>query len=408
MRDARLKHPDQHLVTFKSDIAGAFLTLPAHPIWQPRQVVRVDDIMRLVRCQILGCRGSPKLWCAFSGLLCWVATKKLENDGLHVYMDDFFGWDFATNLVRYYGKRRPIKQVYMIILWERLGVPLDDAKKDHGEMLKIICFWTAVNDGTISITSEPINHLLEHIDSFISTTSRRQTLISWQRLLGYLKWSLNVFPWGRPALSALYNKISGKKVGDADIYLNVDVRESLSWFTTTLPKAIGISFVDDGHWSNHEADMVYWTDASFDGISFTFAGHGFAYPLSQRNTSSSKIDIFFLEMMGILSALYHAATLPSPPKRVLIHTDSMDSVQAFDRLRTSQASHTSILLAVADIITKTGIDLRVVHIAGKLNIAADLLSRLLIEEFLRLFPSYRVRMFEPPRQLLPARWRSLF
>ena len=57
---------------------------------------------------------------------------------------------------------------------------------------------------------------------------------------------------------------------------------------------------------------------------------------------------------------------------------------------------------LTDIITKAEIDLRVVHIAGKLNIAADLLSCLLYEEFRRLFPSYGVRTFEPPRHLLLA------
>lgn len=118
MRNARNSSHGRRLVTFKSDVSGAFLTLPAHPIWQLRQVVHVDGIMRLVRCLILGCRGSPLLWCAFSSLLCWIAIKKLENDGLHVYMDDFFGWDFVDNLVFYHGRRRPRKQVNLLILWD--------------------------------------------------------------------------------------------------------------------------------------------------------------------------------------------------------------------------------------------------------------------------------------------------
>jgi hypothetical protein len=57
---------------------------------------------------------------------------------------------------------------------------------------------------------------------------------------------------------------------------------------------------------------------------------------------------------------------------------------------------------------RTGIDPRVRHIEGKINIRPDLLSRLLFEEFASKFPSYRVRLFDSPRDLLPAQWRECF
>ncbi|KAL4255183.1 hypothetical protein AB1N83_014102 [Pleurotus pulmonarius] len=70
--------------------------------------------------------------------------------------------------------------------------------------------------------------------------------------------------------------------------------------------------------------------------------------------------------------------------------------------------HNAPLRASAEIILSTGIDLRVRHIAGKDNIRADLLSRLLFDDYSRQFPADQVHTFEPPRELLPSAWRNLF
>ncbi|KAF8230611.1 hypothetical protein L208DRAFT_1474753, partial [Tricholoma matsutake] len=92
LHDARAANPHQCIITFKSDVSSAFLNLPAHPIWQLRQVVVVDGVFYIVHQLVFGNQASPHCWCAVSGLLCWIAAKKFDIQGLHVYMDDFFGW----------------------------------------------------------------------------------------------------------------------------------------------------------------------------------------------------------------------------------------------------------------------------------------------------------------------------
>ena len=87
---------------------------------------------------------------------------------------------------------------------------------------------------------------------------------------------------------------------------------------------------------------------------------------------------------------------------------TVDSVAAYSSLRASEPIHNSVLLALAGILLETGMDLRIRHIAGKDNIRADLLSRLMIDEFHHRFPSQSVCLFSPPRDLLPARWRECF
>jgi hypothetical protein len=228
------------------------------------------------------------------------------------------------------------------------------------------------------------------------------------RIGGHLNWVLNVIPLGRPALSELYRKMVGKNLMHAGIALNADVIRNLEWLIDIIPKAIGVHFVNATHWDNREADFVLWTDASLHlGLGFAYAGRGFTYVLS-TNVSKEKIYILFLELMVILSAVHHIALFPHPPRRVLLWTNSLDSVTAYSSLRATEFLHNSILLALAGILLQTGIDLRISHISGKDNIKADLLSRLMIDEYYRHFPADRVCLFSPPRELLPARWRECF
>lgn len=70
----------------------------------------------------------------------------------------------------------------------------------------------------------------------------------------------------------------------------------------------------------------------------------------------------------ILSNICHIALFDHPPKRLLIFTDSLDSVAVFNFLSTAGEMYNLVVKAVAGIIIETGIDLHVSHIAGKDNI----------------------------------------
>ena len=203
MRQARSSNPNVDLVLYKSDVAAAFLNLPAHPLWQLRQVVSVDGKKYIVRRLVFGNRASPRCWCAVSALICWIGEQKLNIVGLHVYMDDYFGWDLASNMVFFQGRLRPKRQVQLLLFWESICCPYDLSKQDHGSSLKIIGFWVEINKGTISLSPDSIAIVIAKIDSFLSASSRQQPLREWQRLAGHLNWVLNVLPRGRPALSEL-------------------------------------------------------------------------------------------------------------------------------------------------------------------------------------------------------------
>jgi hypothetical protein len=322
-------------------------------------------------------------------------------------MDDFYGWDFKRNLVLFHGQLCPKRQVQLLVFWDMILCPYEDRKQEAGVTLKIIGFWVDIKKGSISLSSESIQGLVTDISVFLASSERKAALRDWQHLAGSLNWSLNVLPWARPALTEMYRKMRGKTLQFRPIPINGEVMRDLTWFSEMLQTAIGIYFVDSQAWKDSEADFVGWTDASNQGLSYVYAGNGFCYKVNPTE-GKVKVDTFFRELLAILSLIHHIALKSSPPHHILIFTDSLDSVDVLNSLAARESSHNSILLAIAGIILKTGIDLRVRHIPGKLNIRADLLSRLLLEDYKLQFPSDRVRLFEPPRELLPARWRESF
>lgn len=314
----------------------AFLNLPAHHIWQLRQVVVVDDSKYIVRRLLFGNRASPRCWCAVSGLICWIGVRKLNIRGLHVYIDDFFGWEKASNMVYFHRKMRPNRQVLLLLLWEQICCPYDLNKQEHGSPIKLIGFWVDINLGTISLSPESIDDILLKINSFLSVSSHQQPLREWQRLAGHLNWLLNVLPWGHPALSELYRKTSGKTNPSAKIFLNTTIHNDLQWLADTIPKATGVRFLDEGLWPDLDADATVWTDANLkDGLAFSFSNNGFVYQQRPRGPEIA-VDIFFLKLVAILSAVHHFACLPQPPRHLLLYTDSLDSVAVFNSLSASE------------------------------------------------------------------------
>ena len=316
--DANQVHPNIDLVTWKSDVSSAFLNLPAHPIYQLRQVVDIEGVWCLIHHLVFGNHASPRCWCSVSGLMCWIAIVKFDIKDLHDFMDDFFSWALASDLVVYRGISRPRSQTRLLMFWDEIGCPWKDKKQEYGLELKIIGFYVDINRGTLTLTDESIASVLSTVHAFLAIPGHRPSLREWLRVGGHLNWVFNVLPLGRPALSEFYRKIAGKTIMNAGISLNADVVRNLEWLIEVIPKAIGVHFVDATRWDDIEADFVLWTDASLRlGLAFAYANHGFLYGISPSNTTD-KVDIFFLELVAILSAVHHVALFPHPLKKVLL------------------------------------------------------------------------------------------
>ena len=148
--NAKRAHPNEALVTWKSDVSSTFLNLPAHPIYQLRQVVDVEGTRRLIHHLVFGNRASPCCWCSVSALMCWIGIKKFDIKDLHDFMDDFFSWALAADLVFYKGISRPRSQARLLMFWDEIRCPWKEKKQEFGMELKIIGFYVDINRGTLT------------------------------------------------------------------------------------------------------------------------------------------------------------------------------------------------------------------------------------------------------------------
>lgn len=155
-------------------------------------------------------------------------------------------------------------------------------------------------------------------------------------------------------------------------------------------------------WADHDADMVIWTDASLcNALAFVYSNMGWVYPI-RPPPEGIKVDIFFLELLAITSAVHHAGSLSCPPHRILVWMDSLDSIAVLNSLHAAESLHNVPLLAIANIILRTGMNLCVQFIKGKKNVHADMLSHLLIDKYQCKFSADCIESFTSPWELLPA------
>lgn len=121
-----------------------------------------------------------------------------------------------------------------------------------------------------------------------------------------------------------------------------------------------------------------------------------------------KLDIFFLELITILSAIHHAVSFPSPPHHLLLWTDSLDVVYVLNSLHTSKNIHNAPLLGIEEVILILELICMCDKLMENLNVHADMLSQLLLDDYHSQFPADHVHFFTPPQELFMAQWRECF
>lgn len=401
---------------FKSDVSKAYRLVPMHPHWQIRQVLETPEegrmMKRVDRCGVFGNAGMVRAFCAFFGAVIWGAVNARSIDGLFHYIDDANGYDDNEDLFLYkpYNEFYPKKQVALLELWDELGIPHQKQKQVFGKALDIIGLQVDIEDMTITMSAERRQELTEAIHKFLGAEGRGRPLIEWQRLAGWMQWAINAYPLLRPAVTPLYEKTAGKTHRNARVMINLEVRAALEWFVSRLATTNGVSILDANEWLPDEADLVIYCDASTGAKGHAKPGLGFWIPSRNQgfyadssvayatNLTFNKDmgSIFYLEALCVLSAIFWVKQLASKPRRLLIYTDSMNTVDMFSSLR-ADPGYNTILMEAVDALLDMDVSLRVFHVAGEENIVADALSRGLFDIIRVRQPHLKIALFQPPR-----------
>ncbi|KAF8583650.1 DNA/RNA polymerase [Ramaria rubella] len=388
---------------FKDDVSSAYRRWPMHFLWQIKQIITIDGMRHVNQCMEFGGCGSARIWCLLMGLVVWIAihVKRIE-DLLH-YMDDTWSYDINPKLVYYapYDNHYPSKQVRLLQLWDEIGLLHEKSKQVFGRTLQIIGFDVDPAAMTLIMPQYSKSDLIAAIQAFVGPSgSCHHPLIEWQHLIGWINWALNSFPLLHPGLQTSYAKSAGKSLPRTSVYLNCEVVADLTWIADTMEYADGVCILTAIEWLPCQADLTIYCDASMSGLGFYIPELNLGFYSSIPN-DTAMCNIFFYEASTVVSALLVCTERPTPPQRLLIYTDSLDSVEMFHSLR-ARTGYNNILLFTVRLLTQTHISLRVFHIPGVENTVADVLLRGLLQFIVALHPGLKIRLFQPPQDVLGA------
>ncbi len=113
-------------------------------------------------------------------------------------------------------------------------------------------------------------------------------------------------------------------------------------------------------------------------------------------------NIFFNESLAVVFAIEWAAHLPNHPHCILVHTDSMNTVDIW-HLLTPQSDNIPLMLYAVEVMMDCNIDIRVVHIPGSEILVANALSQSLFDTTINHEPALQVSSFTPPQHQMRAR-----
>lgn len=397
----RKVHPSTPLIMWKADVTAAYQQMPMHPSWKIFQIISAFNKRRVDRCNNFGGRASQKIWASFISLVLWIAVFRRNLRTLKCYVDDNYSFAKQGDITFYppYKKYMPTDQVKLLLLWDEINLPRDEAKQVSGPILTCIGFDIDPNTMTVVMSPDRRQALIETCEQFLKVGARH-SLHDFQSLQGHINWSLNVYPQLQPALCASYTKTAGKSEPNGLIRVNNDMRQELIWFIDHVRNSDGVHFLKSAEWSpadSHLSATVAYVDASGVGIGIWFPAEYIGYQCSLP-LEAPKDMIFFFEALAVCSAI-HLSRNFTKTSRLIIYTDNSNTFDIFNSLR-ALPPYNCILISAMNILMDNDLDLQVVLISGKNNIIADPLSRFCNSLAVQLAPRLTIFDFIPPRDPL--------
>jgi len=397
---------DRKLVMWKSDIAEAYRLMPLHPFWQIKQVNTVDGLRYIDRNNAFGSSASGAIFIAFNSLVAWIARNKYGIRYLATYVDDSSGFDLEDDVLYYepYKTSFPRHQTLLLKLWDELSIPHKRKKQVFGPIIPVIGIDVDPNAMTLSLSAERRADICDALYAWaikpINNAKPNYQLRHWQQMGGWLNWVFNVFPLLRPCLNNFYPKIAGDHKPTRRIWVNNSIRDDFIWAAHHIESSHGIHILRSKTWDPAMADFTVYCDACPEGMGFWYTSLNLGFYAPTPRDSEISV-IFYFEALCVYCALRDIASRAHKGARVVIYTDNMNSVQIFNSLACLPA-YNHLLRHSVDILLSTEIDLRVLHISGERNVAADALSRGQFTRALNVIPELRVSPFQPPRWTLGA------
>ncbi|XP_078333005.1 uncharacterized protein LOC144625574 [Crassostrea virginica] len=358
----------------KTDLENAYKQIPIHPNDFELLGFQIAGLFYYDKTLPFGLSYACQLFEKFSSALQWILENKFQVPHCVHVLDDFLfiGPPNASvcysSLLAFYSLAKdlnlPIKSektVYPTTTLTFLGLELDTVKFE------------------VRLPSDKLEELKSKIQSF--QNKRTATLLQLQSLIGSLNFACAVVPPGRAFLRRIIDLTRGLQKPGHHRNLNKEARADLQAWAIFLKQFNGRGFFPSG--VQHTSSSLHlFTDASNKGFGCVFGCKWFYGPFSHDWIS---YHISVREFLPIVIAFDLWGSLLSN-STVVLHSDNLAVVHVINKTSSRDPALMQLMRRLMVLSLKHNIFFRAQHIQGISNIAADLLSRLQIQEFRSRFP----------------------
>ncbi|VDI10949.1 Hypothetical predicted protein [Mytilus galloprovincialis] len=380
----------------KTDVRSAFRILPVNPSDYELLGFKWNNKFYYDCCLPMGCRTSCKIFEEFSTALEWIALTKLGITSMVHILDDF--------LIIEKSKEDAISKLKAFVnLCEDLGVPLSAEKTElPSQVMDFVGITLDVIKQEARLPPDKITkcrHLLEKFSHM-----KRCTLKELQSLIGVLNFACSVIQPGRAFLRRMINLTMTVSDGQNHVYLNQETKDDIRIWLQFLDSFNGKSmFLNESFMSSNTLELH--TDAAQSkGYAGIYGSKWFYGPFPEN---WKNINIMTLEFYPIILAIELWGTLWRNHS-ILLFTDNEALVSVINKQSTSDGPAMQMVRYMVFRCLQFNILFKAKHIPGKKNIFADCLSRLQVEQFLRISPAAQPKPCLVPHQFQPQNfWSTL-
>ena len=373
----------------KFDIKRAFRLVPVHP--EDQHLLGMKHLGQYyVDCALpFGGRSCAKIFNECADLACFAMAKSAGSTSLTHYSDDFLSLSGNPDLA--------LPEFNSILSTaEDMGIPLKLTKTQFpSSSVRFIGWILDAPSMTISLPGDKREKYQRLAASFASRSSASR--LDLLKVSGCLMRTAEVLQHGKPFLRSLYTAAYSVPNQKDRVVLSDATRGDFAFWADLLLSWTGVSLVMHKSWEAIP-DLELSTDAAGSlGLGIVYGSHWVS--LMWPDIPHRPQNIAVLELIPIiLSAALWGHMWAR--KKVLVHTDNMSVVHAINSWMPKHLHLVSLLKRLAKCAILNDFHFRAVHIPGKLNVDADLLSRNDITGFRARNPSCDAAPTSVPHQLL--------
>ncbi len=323
----------------------------------------------------------------FSCAVQWILIQKLGVKHMSHILDDFMFFGKA-------GSRDcELSLTKFLKLSDSLGIPIKHEKtvhpstevELHGIWFDTVCMKMSVPLDKVVKAQALISNMLQ---------AKKVTLRTLQSLNGLLNFLSRVIKCGRTFLCRLYDVTKGISISTRLVHITREARSDLRAWAVLLHHFNGTRIIKEIDWS--APDWKLFSDASGSGFAGVFGNLWFqgSFPDEWKEKSIAVRE---------LVPVYYAMLLWNENFKscnVVFNVDNLSVVCVLNTQTSPDHAIMSLLRRIIVIAMLQDINICGVHIPGRHNVIADLLSRFQVAKALAMGPWLRPLPVEIPKRMM--------